>query len=97
MAQYDAIIQEQLAEGAIKKASQSQSQKELYISHKSVIHDSSQSTKMRIMYDTSARATPDSLSLNDCLHPGSALQNKLWTVGRPNPTERLPSSVSGRH
>ena len=35
---------------------------------------------MRIVYDASARATPDSPSLNDCLYPGPALQNKLWDV-----------------
>ena len=34
---------------------------------------------MRIVYDASARATPDSPSLND-LYPGPALQNKLWDV-----------------
>ena len=35
---------------------------------------------MRIVYDASARATPDAPSLNDCLYPGPALQNKLWDV-----------------
>ena len=80
-AQYDAIIQEQLVEGVIEKApSISQSQKEFYIPHKSVIRNSAESTKMRIVYDASARATPDSPSLNDCLHPGPALQNKLWDI-----------------
>ena len=80
-AQYDAIIQEQLAESVIEKApSTSWSQKEFYIPHKSVICKSAESMKMRIVYDASVRATPDSLSLNDCLHPGPALQNKLWDV-----------------
>ena len=80
-AQYDAIIQEQLTEGAIEKAPPvSQPQKEFYIPHKSVIRKSAETTKMRIVYDASARATPDSPSLNDCLYPGPALQNKLWDV-----------------
>ena len=80
-AQYDAIIQEQLAEGVIEKAPPvSQPQKEFYIPHKSVIRKSAETTKMRIVYDASARATPDSPSLNDCLYPGPALQNKLWDV-----------------
>ena len=35
---------------------------------------------MRIVYDASARATPGAPSLNDCLYPGPALQNKLWDV-----------------
>ena len=81
--QYDAIIQEQLTEGVIEKAppiSPAQPLKEFYIPHKSVIRKSAETTKMRIVYDASARATPDAPSLNDCLYPGPALQNKLWDV-----------------
>ena len=36
--------------------------------------------KLRIVYDASARATPDSPSLNECLHSGASLQHKLWDV-----------------
>ena len=80
-AQYDAIIQEQLTEGVIEKAPPvSQPEKEFYIPHKSVICESAETTKLRIVYDASARATPDAPSLNDCLYPGPALQNKLWDV-----------------
>ena len=35
---------------------------------------------MRIVYDASLRATPNSPSLNDCLYPGPVLQNKLWDI-----------------
>ena len=35
---------------------------------------------MRIVYDASARATPESPSLNECLYPGPPLQNKLWDI-----------------
>lgn len=79
-AQYDAIIQEQLREGVIEKAPPVSQQKEFYIPHKSVIRESAETTKLRIVYDASARATPDAPSLNDCLYPGPALQNKLWDV-----------------
>lgn len=79
--QYDAIIQEQLSEDIIENAPPvSQPLKEFYIPHKSVIRKSAETTKMRIVYDASARATPDAPSLNDCLYPGPALQNKLWDV-----------------
>ena len=37
-------------------------------------------TKMTIVYDVSARATPDSPSLNDCLQSGPALQNRLCDI-----------------
>ena len=80
-AQFDAIIQEQLTEGVIEKAPPvSQPEKEFYIPHMSVIRESAETTKLRIVYDASARATPDAPSLNDCLYPGPALQNKLWDV-----------------
>ena len=33
-----------------------------------------------MVYNASARASPDSPSLNECLYPGPPLQNKLWDV-----------------
>ena len=45
-----------------------------------MVRKTAETTKIRIVYDTSARATPDSLSLNDCRHPGPALQNRLWDI-----------------
>ena len=48
--------------------------------HKHVIRQNAESTKVRIVYDASARATPTSLSLNDCLETGPALQNLLWSI-----------------
>ena len=54
--------------------------KELYIPHKAVVRESAESTKLRIVYDVSARASEKALSLNECLHLGPPLQNKLWAV-----------------
>ena len=51
-----------------------------YIPHKPVIREEAASTKVRIVYDASAKAHPDAVSLNDCLYPGPPLQNKLWNV-----------------
>ena len=48
--------------------------------HHAVIRDEAESTKMRIVYDCSAKADRNSPSLNDCLDPGPPLQNKLWNV-----------------
>ena len=45
-----------------------------------MIRETAETTKMRIVYDTSARATPESPSLNECLYPGPPLQNKLWDI-----------------
>ncbi|XP_068671125.1 uncharacterized protein [Montipora foliosa] len=54
--------------------------KEFYIPHKAVIRETAETTKMLIVYDASARATPESPSLNECLYPGPPLQNKLWDI-----------------
>ena len=79
--EYDGSIQEQLTEGVIKKATPvSKLEKEFYIPHKCVIRKSAETTRMRIVCDASAQATPKSLSLNDCLYSRHPLQNRLWDV-----------------
>ena len=66
--EYDGIIQEQLTEGVIKKATPvSKPEKEFYIPHKCVTCKSAETMKMRIVCDASAQATPEFPSLNDCL------------------------------
>ena len=35
---------------------------------------------MRVVYDASAKASPENPSLNDCLYTGPKLQNKLWKI-----------------
>jgi len=62
--------------------------REFYIPHKPVVRATAESTKLRIVYDASARAFDGAPSLNDCLHTGPPLQNKLWNIlvrGRFNP------------
>ena len=44
------------------------------------MRESAESTKLRIVYDASARAYPEAPSLNDCLNAGPPLQNRLWDV-----------------
>ena len=68
--QYDAIIKEQLAEGVIKEAPLVAP----------LVRKTAETTKMTFVYDVSARAAPDSPSLNDCLHPGPSLQNRLCDI-----------------
>lgn len=48
--------------------------------HRAVIRDEAETTKMRIVYDCSAKADRNAPSLNDCLDQGPPLQNKLWNV-----------------
>ena len=54
--------------------------REFYISHKAVVRENAESTKIRIVYDASARANASVLSLNECLEIDPPLQNQLWNV-----------------
>ena len=78
--QYDQIIQDQLQQGIVERVENDATNKEFYIPHKPVVRESAETTKMRIVYDGSARANPKAPSLNDCLETGPPLQNLLWDV-----------------
>ena len=77
---YDNIIQEQLRQGIIEAAPKECTEKEFYIPHKEIIKKSAETTKLRIVYDASAKETNSQPSLNDCLNPGPFLQNQLWNI-----------------
>ena len=80
LGEYDKIVQEQINEGIIKKvreAKTSEKGKEFYLSHRPVIRESAETTKIRIVYDVSAKPNKDSVSLNECLETGPPLQNSL--------------------
>lgn len=51
-----------------------------YIPHFPVFKTDSAATKMRIVYDASARVSSESLSLNDCLHTGPNLLQDLTGI-----------------
>ena len=78
--QYDNIIKEQLAEGVIERVTSQPNGKKYYIPHKLVIRENAESTKMRIVYDASAKSNCSSPLLSECLETGPALQNPLWSV-----------------
>ena len=69
-----------LCKGMVEEAESAPVGREFYLPHKAIIRENMQTTKMRIVYDTSARANEASPSLNDCLETGPPLQNKLWKV-----------------
>ena len=77
---YDAIIKDQLSQGIVERVQGEPKGKEFYIPHKAVIRETAESTKTRIVYDASAHPNDKSPSLNECLKPGPALQNQLWSV-----------------
>ena len=78
---YNGIIQDQLNQGIVERADEAGSDgKEFYIRHKAVVRENAETTKMRIVYDASARESPSAASLNECLEVGPPLQNQLWSV-----------------
>ncbi|XP_066029903.1 uncharacterized protein [Pocillopora verrucosa] len=78
---YNDIIQTQLSQGIVEHADEVvKDGKEFYIPHKAVVRENAESTKIRIVYDASARANVSVPSLNECLEIGPPLQNQLWNV-----------------
>ena len=74
---YNKIIQDQIQDGIVERATEPPVGPEFYIPHKAVVRESAESTKRRVLYDASARAYDQAASLNDCLHSGPPLQNQL--------------------
>ena len=68
-----------MRDGVVENAPDQTKGKEFYI-HKPVIRENAETTKMRIVYDDSAKVREGVPSLNDCLHTGPSLQNILWSV-----------------
>ena len=75
---YDDVIQDQLTKGIIEEAPPVQSSHRLhYLPHHHVISPSSTTTKLRIVYDGSAKTTKSNNSLNECLFRGPVLLQDL--------------------
>lgn len=77
---YSEIIENQKLEGIVEVVNEEPQGVEFYIPHKAVVRKNAESTKVRVVYDASARANNEAPSLNDCLNPGPPLQNDLWKI-----------------
>jgi hypothetical protein len=53
---------------------------EFYIPLKPVVKENAETTKLRKVYDASAKAHADTVSFYDCLDPGPVLQNNMWNI-----------------
>ena len=84
--EYDKIIQEQLQLGIVELVSDDigdlVSDKRVihYLPHHGVVRRDSQTTKLRVVYDGSARAMGEKYSLNDCLQKGPNYIPKLLDI-----------------
>ena len=81
MKQYHDVMNQQISDGILEPAPKHPTGNIIhYIPHKAVIREQAESTKLRIVYDASARASTESPSLNDCLEVGPPLQPLLYDV-----------------
>ncbi|XP_056016812.1 uncharacterized protein LOC130053511 [Ostrea edulis] len=79
---YDEIIQDQCTKGIIEKIPHSSKEAGIkhYIPHHAVIDPTKPTTKVRIVYDASAKSKPSNLSLNECLHKGPVMLQDLYRL-----------------
>ena len=86
ISKYDEQLQSQVKQGFIEVVNDPSihSGKLHYIPHFPVFKADSSTTKMRIVYDASAKKSPTALSLNDCLHTGSNLMQEILLTFRIN-------------
>ena len=82
--QYDNVIKEQLNCGVVELIDRSAEEKVRlgtvhYIPHKEVVKEDRATTKLRVVYDASAKSSGEP-SLNDCLLPGPALTPLIFDI-----------------
>jgi len=82
--EYDDVIKDQLSKGIIERVQYpDQNSDEIknchYLPHHPVIKKDRETTKVRVVYDASARSKQGP-SLNDCLHPGPNLTKNIVDI-----------------
>lgn len=79
--EYDSVIKEQLASGVIERVAELERPDGVYyIPHLAVIRKEASTTKLRVVYDASAKSGKEGTSLNDCLHKGPSLTPLLFDI-----------------
>jgi hypothetical protein len=78
MEKYDSVIKEQLREGIIEKAEKSKPDGVVhYLPHHAVVTPQKTTTKLRVVYDASAKTSTENKSLNQCLYRGPVMIQDL--------------------
>lgn len=79
--EYNEVIKEQLTSGVIESVTKlERADKVHYIPHLAVVRKEASTTKVRIVYDASAKLGKGGTSLNDCLHVGPSLNPLLFDI-----------------
>ncbi|XP_053390171.1 uncharacterized protein LOC123560839 [Mercenaria mercenaria] len=75
---YNTVIQEQLSKGVIEKVDNNTKNGTIhYIPHHAVITPQKTTTKLRVVYDASAKVRKENKSLNECLYRGPVILSDL--------------------
>ena len=78
---YDTVIQDQLDRGMIEDVPRGFTTNQIhYLPHHSVLKPTATTTKLRVVYDASAKCSEKLASLNDCLHAGPNLVPDLCGI-----------------
>ena len=90
LVEYNTIMREQIERGTLEPApTQPTGEIVHYVPHHSIIREEAESTKMRIVYDCSSKASQQLPSLNDCLETDPALQPRLFDILLRNRLNKL--------
>ena len=80
-AEYTHIIEEQLEEGIVDRIpSKPRGKRVFYLPHKIVVRTEAVITKIRMVFDASAKPHPLAASINECMYTGPSLQPLLWDI-----------------
>jgi hypothetical protein len=76
-AEYDAIIKNQIEKGIVEQIESSDAQGERihFLPHHAVVRHDKKTTRLRVVYDASAKSTGP--SLNECLHSGPKFDQRI--------------------
>ena len=78
---YDSIIKDQLRSVVIERVVElEEACKVHYLPHQAVIRKDAETTKLRIVYDASAKEGKNETSLNDCLNTGPSVSPLLFEI-----------------
>ena len=80
-AEYTHIIEEQLEEGIVERIpSKPRGKRVFYLPHKAVVRTEAVTTKVRMVFDASAKLHPLAASINECMYTDPSLQRLLWDI-----------------
>ena len=79
--EYEKIIEEQLTSGVIERVLEKPTgERVYYMPHKPVVRQDAATTKVRMVFDASAKPSQLAYSINECMFTGPPLQPLLWDI-----------------